>query len=972
MKASKPIFQWILFLLMVLTIVEILILVFTFMGQGLIQELNRNEMEVLSGRVDARKSYLENLIINDWMNIEDTMNQVIDQTEAYLAQQKLQPRQLDDHVKHSGDLLTQITPSLIAMMRENRVTGAYMILNCDPIPSPDTLTDKPGIYLRDADPTSLSFEQNEDILLKVSPAEVLETMQIPTDSGWDMYFRFQGRDAPLHKLLCEPFQQAWENTSHYSWRDMGYWYIPQTEEGILTYTVPLILRDGTVFGVMGLDVTFRYLDSLLPYQELGFEEQGSYIFGRYDPETDRYYGAFGNGELRELMEAGTDGFSLGSQYHVSAQTLRLYDTNTPFSSQQWVIGGVVQKHHMQAFADDLIRDVAVAVSITLLIGVLVSFLISYLLQRPISQIARELAAADPKRTLTLSPTGIREIDAISDSAMKLSRDVLENSRMFSKIVEMSSIRMSGFRLEKSTGKMFLSEDFFAVFGEPGVDLEGMTQTEFDQRMNPYEQYIIQRDDARGMYMLRMHLDGQYRYIRLRYREAQGYGYGLVEDVTQEVMERQLLQHERDHDSLTGLLNRRAFRSHMQSIMEMPPEGLKYGAMVMVDLDNLKYINDSYGHEYGDQYIIQAASSLQHATGDQGICARISGDEFNIFLYGYDSNEEVDARVKYIQEKVNAGVVRLPGEKEHAVHATGGVARFPEHSLTIETLSKYADYAMYIAKRSKKRSFQFFDPDMFHSPDIQLRNSEALTRLLQYKLVHFAFQPIVDARTGGLFAYEALMRPEVDSHFTVADVLETARRDGKLEQVEELTLYETLETFSNFLRNGQIPQDAYLFVNSIANVVIGQEKGEPFVAKYEPQLRRLVLELTEEEKINKDCWEVKQGFHRALGGKIALDDYGSGYNSEKTLLDISPDFIKVDMSIIRDIHLNKDKQTIVSNIVHYAHERGKFIIAEGVEKAEEVRQLVAMDVDYMQGYFFGKPQRIPEDISPQGKATLQHP
>ena len=131
----------------------------------------------------------------------------------------------------------------------------------------------------------------------------------------------------------------------------------------------------------------------------------------------------------------------------------------------------------------------------------------------------------------------------------------------------------------------------------------------------------------------------------------------------------------------------------------------------------------------------------------------------------------------------------------------------------------------------------------------------------------------------------------------------------------------------------------------------------------------MIELTEEERINREFWEEKKKRCHSLGCMIALDDYGTGYNSEKLLLSISPDYIKVDIAIVNNIHNSPDRQAIMAYIVNYAHERGKYIVAEGVETAEEARCVISMGVDLLQGFFLAKPAKDPGDISEEAKKVI---
>ncbi len=979
-KKRIPIFRKIFFPLMFLTIIEIFIVVGAMFAQGLIVELNENEKNVLDGRVEARKNYLESVMVNSWMQLDSTVADITEMTEKYLQANGLTAAQLDDSSTSAETLMVDITTRLIQTMRTNRVTGAYVILNAEDLSGYEVLPSKPGVYIRDNDPYSLVSKDNEDLFLKIFPIKVMESMGLSTDTDTEecTLFHFDsGESKKFADILQKPFEQAYNNNGTYTWQNMGRWDIVQDndryEEPMLSYTVPLILSDGTAIGVVGVDLTFEYLASnMLPANDLGYGNNGVYILAKYDKNTDTYYNVFGSGDTKALELCDENGLLIGENYYIHNSSLHLYETNTPFASDSWVIAGVVELKYLQAFANNLVAAAFVSIGFSIFIGVLCSLFLSYRMQRPLNLVAKEIAAADPHDALTLTETGIKEVDVMSDEMVKLSRDVLESGRKFSKILDMASIHMSGFQINRSTNSLFLTENFFSLFGDAEIDQSNMTVSEFVTAMTRYEQYLFDGEAVPGEYMLHMPIGNKYSYIRICINETESgnHVYGLAEDVTRDMLERQQLQYERDHDPLTNLYNRRAFRVRMEELLEQPEEELGLGAFIMIDLDNLKYFNDTFGHEYGDQYIICAARAIAMSTSNNSLCARISGDEFNIFMYGCATKDELAEQVKRVQVAINSGTVVLPDGTVQAIHATGGVAYYPEHSRSVEALSKFADYAMYIAKRGHKRSFDDYSDEMFRNQDIQLRNSEALTKMLQYDLVHYALQPIVDSKTGKIFAYEALMRPDVDKFFTVADVMETARRDGKLGQIEEMTLFKALELYDSLVVSGQMSQDTHIFINSIPNEAVSPEKSKQLIERYERYANRIVIELTEEEKVERNIWEYKERQHRLLGGKIALDDYGSGYNSEKTLIELSPDFIKIDMSIVRGIHQSSDKQQVVENIVRYAHDRGKFIIAEGVEDENEVRKLVSLKVDYMQGYFFGKPLAGPQTISKTALKALK--
>lgn len=198
-----------------------------------------------------------------------------------------------------------------------------------------------------------------------------------------------------------------------------------------------------------------------------------------------------------------------------------------------------------------------------------------------------------------------------------------------------------------------------------------------------------------------------------------------------------------------------------------------------------------------------------------------------------------------------------------------------------------------------------------------------------------------------------------------EILNIAKMESKLGKIEELTMFKAMEGYQENIKNHYFDENTKIFVNSIASEMLSPEMIAKFEKTFEPYLHNVVIEVTEGEKMNETLHQQKQKFVEKWHGALALDDYGSGYNSEILLLSITPKYIKIDMSFIHNIDKDNDKQKIVENIVSYGHERGMLIIAEGVETVDEMKQVMKLKVDYLQGYLLGKPQMksasIPNEI-----------
>ncbi len=443
--------------------------------------------------------------------------------------------------------------------------------------------------------------------------------------------------------------------------------------------------------------------------------------------------------------------------------------------------------------------------------------------------------------------------------------------------------------------------------------------------------------------------------------------GLAEDMTTTVLEQQRIEHERDYDTLTGLYRRRAFDRACDALFQQP-EKLGCAALLMMDLDNLKQINDTYGHDWGDQYIRQTGQCFAANTPASTICSRLSGDEFLIFFYGYQDQNQLRAQLELLSSALQRSVSILPNGKQLHISISGGIAWYPTDGHDLLTLKKYADFAMYQVKHSHKGRMCDFDIGSYHQEAYAAQTQQDFELLLQEELVSYHFQPIYSARSGRVAAYEALMRVDLPTLHSPAQVMQLAHETGRLYEIERITVFHSSEIFQRMQTQGLLQSDALLFINSIANVSLTVEDVEEYAQRYPELLKRLVVEITEQEDLDRACLERKRNIP-GFSGSFALDDYGSGYSNELNLLELSPRYIKIDISIVRGIDTDRDKQQIVSNIVAYAHARSMQLIAEGIETEAQLRTVIGLGVDLLQGYYLSRPAAVPAPVAPAAQAVI---
>ena len=526
---------------------------------------------------------------------------------------------------------------------------------------------------------------------------------------------------------------------------------------------------------------------------------------------------------------------------------------------------------------------------------------------------------------------------------------------------MASVEIGGYELRFDTGSVFYTENFFSILGIPLSAELPMNIEKFREILKEYTEKNLYKTKSGStkLYCIRIPEKGV-RYVRMEVKNENWVQIGLVEDVTVSMRERLRIEHERDYDTLTGLYNRRAFKRESESIFGRRKK-IRHAAFIMLDLDNLKYINDTFGHDWGDEYIRQAGMCLEEGTPKGTLCAHISGDEFNILFYGYESQNAIRKEISKLKREISSRIIRLPDGQEFHLSISGGIAWYPEDSNSLGVMRKHADFAMYQVKQTDKGRIAEFDQKAYEEKyrDSQIRKE--FHRFVKEELVTYYFQPIISAKTGKIEAYEALMRANLPILKRPDVVMKIAREEGALREIERMTMFRATEAFADLREKKRIKGDALLFINSIASQHMAAKDEIEFNNRYAELQKQIVIESTEEESIDYHALETKKN---ALGfeGAFALDDYGSGYSNEKSLLDLAPKYIKVDLSIIRDIDTDPDKQQIVENIVAYAHKRDMKIVAEGLETPEEIQKVLELEVDLLQGFYLARPEPVPGNIN----------
>lgn len=987
-RPERTVFHNIFATMMLVLAVELLLATVSILAVNVTGQLDENAKDLLTMRVRNRASYVQDILRNaeDLGQLSDQINTT---TQQMLQSGAISLDTLDNSSEQSNALLVSIAPQLLDTLREKQVTGIFIMLNTHDLDTCEVGKKMPGIYLRDQNPDARPSERNSDLLLERASATVVKELGIGTDKGWQPAFPYQGDTKG--GILRTVFQTAYKSGASLSAENYGRWTtssycLAGDDRHAIAYSMPLILPDGTVYGVVGVELLTEYLQTKLPFTELDEDKAGTYfIVSTTDALTDDML------TLRKTVTSGEDLAAAdapldilncrsdgngnawmelnGKRYYMVLEPLQVYNRNAPFAAEKWFLVGTMEQSVLLAFSDRVREVLLATIVVTLVLSVFGSLLISARLASPINHLYREVIDAQEKKTFPqLSRTSIREVDRFAETITELNKELVTNSTKFLRIMDMASVEIGGYELRTDTGSVFVTDNFFSLLGMPDVQGNQLSVRRFEEVLKGIRENNTCAHTAEGDELLTIQQPDGVRYIMLRSTIEGHAKIGLAEDVTATVLERKRIEHERDYDILTELYNRQAFNRVCTELFAAP-ERMGVAALLMMDLDNLKHINDTYGHDWGDQYIRRTGRCLRENTPAGTVCARLSGDEFLVLFHGYRSRDEVRAKIDCLTKAMQINVALLPSGNALHISLSGGIAWYPDDGQDWETLKKYADFAMYQVKHADKGRVEEFDIGVYNREAYAERTRREFQQLLSNAQVFYCFQPIFSARSGRVVAYEALMRSDLPTLRSPATIMKLAREQGALYEIERITFTKALETFDSLCRAGSVSGDAMLFVNSIANTCLTHVDGKYIDSRWHELCRRMVVEITEEESIDHEALERKRNAP-GFSGMFALDDYGSGYSNENTLLELAPRFIKVDIAIIRGIDTSPDKQQILRNVVAYAHSRSMKIVAEGVETAAELRTVTELGADLLQGYFLARPAIVPEDIAPEAAAIIR--
>ncbi len=463
-------------------------------------------------------------------------------------------------------------------------------------------------------------------------------------------------------------------------------------------------------------------------------------------------------------------------------------------------------------------------------------------------------------------------------------------------------------------------------------------------------------------------DGNWKWVLTRgmviSRDASGAPLRMVgthTDISEQKQAQALVQQQANFDTLTSLPNRRLLRQRLDQALTLCKSNGHKLAVLFIDLDHFKEVNDTLGHDSGDRLLVQAAQRIVGCLPDGATVARMGGDEFTVLLPAVQSQSDNAGSLDHTLSSILDALAQAfdIGAEQVFVSASIGVAIYPDDATAVEELLKNADQALYVAKGSGRNQSSFFTPALQQAAQLRARLATDLRVALSQHQFEVVYQPIVHLSTLRIHKAEALLRWHHPQRGSVAPAqfIPIAESSGLILDIGEWVFEQAAQQVARW-------QQAYGtdFQVSVNKSPVQFHRPKQNERLWSTRLQSMglhcnsiAIEITEGVLLESNTHVTRQLQNlRSDGLAISLDDFGTGYSSLTYLQKFAIDFIKIDQSFVRNLHLGGTDVALCKAIIVMAHELGMQVIAEGVETVQQRDLLVGMGCDYGQGYLFARP------------------
>ena len=676
-------------MIILIIVVQVILLSFFLTLGGVIKQARQNAFTSFSDKVKNRKNYLQREMKYHWINMEPYFDQI---SAEY------------DKKDTSEQYLHDISHTLISMLRETQTTGAFVILE-------SSSKDKEVLYIRDSDPILNDYD-NRDLYLLYGRSGLANELQIPLDQMWKSKIDLSTMSSDFYEKPLSKISLSSEA------RLLGYWsrpfYLTPEDISIITYSMPLLDKEGGVIGVIGVEISQQYFSKFLPSTDLQAKDSYGYMLGyqqsgekeiqliMFTKEIQKRFASLGDTLDCTLVDSANSVYIMKHQdmkgkIYCIIENMGLYSNNTPFEQSSWYLIGIMDENHLLSYVNKIKSILCISMISSIIIGVIFGYIVSYKFSKPIIEVAKKVKETNTDGMIKLEETGLTEVDELTKTIQIVNDMLLESAGKVSRIIEMVGIPLGVFEYSDNRETVFITDQLPNLLSISMADMNRIIKSR-ELFINMIQNMLSHpEEDEEDIYYTGQDPE---KWLKIKYTEKDSLTIGVIIDVTDDMTEKKKIMNDRDIDPLTGIYNRKAMQFYMEDTLSRRQVSLN-AAIIMFDLDNLKMINDTYGHKWGDLYIIHAVKHLSMVSDNRQILGRRSGDEFTLLLYDYETKELLQMCIDRFYQVLNKDVLVFPDGKAKAVTISAGLIWIENEEVAFDDYLQKADELLYEAKRNRK-------------------------------------------------------------------------------------------------------------------------------------------------------------------------------------------------------------------------------------------------------------------------------
>lgn len=680
-------------LIIILIIVQATLLSLFLVIGGVLKQAENNAFTSFSDKVTNRRDYLQREMNFNWTNMDPYVEQIAIEFDK------------EDAV---DDYFNKISNELISMLRTTQATGAFVILDRG-----GSDFEKPALYIRDYDP-NLNNYGNKDLYLIHGPSNLANKLQIPLDQMWKYKIELNRINSDFYE---KPFSKA---SLSEDGKLLGYWSKPfrlySNDIPIITYTRPLYDSKDNVIGIIGIEISEQQLCKFLPSTDLETKDSYGYLIGFKENGDSKLEPLLLTKAIQKRLFKGETSISYSNvnqkieifklknvdtatSIYITMDQLGLYQTNTPFQNNQWYLVGMMSENHLFSYVKRIQGILWVATISSIIIGVIVGYIVSFRFTKPITALANKVKDSDKSTMLELEETGLTEVDELSKAIQMASKELLESTIKMSRIIELVGLPIGAYEYSDHKDTVFVTDQLKVILSISEKEMTTLVKDKhlFIDRIKHILEYPDEEEE--DIYVVQ---GDTKKWLKLKYIENVTSTIGVIIDMTEEMLVKKQIIQDRDMDTLTGIYSRKAMQDHMEHALRIRNQQL-YTAILMFDLDNLKIINDTYGHKWGDTYIRHAVRHLSQMSEENLILGRRSGDEFTVLLYDFPTKDQLIKVLHAFFGKLEKDLLQFPDGVTKKVSISGGLVWIYDSKKSYDEYLQMADEALYRAKENQKGS-----------------------------------------------------------------------------------------------------------------------------------------------------------------------------------------------------------------------------------------------------------------------------